>query len=54
MQQRDTYLRKPVLFWDSGLNVEKRPGCPLRVAQEREFVRHVWLGALVKRGSEAP
>ena len=54
MQQRDTYLTKPVLFWDSGLNVENDPAVLCGVAQEREFVRHVLLGALVKRGSEAP
>jgi len=54
MQQRDTYLRKPVLFWDSGLNVENDPAALCGVAQEREFVRHMWLGVLVKRGSEAP
>jgi hypothetical protein len=54
MQQRDTYLRGPVLFWDNGLNLENDPASPMRVAQAGESVRHVWLGALVKRGSEAP
>jgi hypothetical protein len=53
MQPRDTYLRKPVLFWDSRSKRSRKPYPSGRTDWEMGFARRVWPGLLVKRSPTA-
>ena len=46
MQRRDTYLLKPVLFWDSRLHVGGSRAAALAAPEDRIYV-WVWPGLLV-------